>query len=306
MNRRRRGGGPATRPGPGSVSSLIVRRLDLRVSRRVHGLLPGDVRSTQLGRGTELAQIRPYGPGDDVRMIDWNVTARTGEPHVRLHIAERALTTWVVLDTSPSMGFGTQERTKADVAEGTVLALSRMATSGANRMAMVAAGTTARIAVPPTGDRRLLVHALADTGVAAGGGREALPEAIDLADRLSRRSGAVVVVSDFRGPRTWERPLARLARRHHTLVVEVLDPREQRLVDAGEVVLSDPETGRQVRIDTADSAVLERFGEAADAERADVRHAIRSAGATHVVLSTAGDWLRTLASSLSKRPARRS
>jgi uncharacterized protein (DUF58 family) len=300
--RRRRA--PATRPGPGSVSSLVVRRLDLRVRRRIHGLLPGDIRSTQLGHGTELAQIRPYRPGDDVRVIDWNVTARTGEPHVRLHIAERALTTWIVLDRSPSMGFGTQERTKADVAEGVVLALCRLATSGANRLAVVMAGTDTGVALPPTGDHRLVVRALAGAPL-AGGGAEALAEAIALADRVSRRSGAVVVVSDFRGPRTWERPLARLARRHHTLVAEVLDPREQRLVDTGEVVLSDPETGRQLRVDTADRSTLARFGEAADAERADVRRAIRSTGAAHVALSTSGDWLRTLAAALSRRSPRR-
>jgi uncharacterized protein (DUF58 family) len=254
-------------------------------------------------------QIRPYRAGDDVRTIDWNVTARTGEPHVRLHVAERALTTWVVLDASASMGFGTQERTKADVAEGVVLALSYLATSGANRLAVVTGGARPNLTLSPTGDRRLVIRALsgmASKAPAEGGGNGSLADAVDVADRMSRRSGAVVVVSDFRGPRTWEQPLARLAQRHHTVVAEIIDPREQRLVDSGEIIVSDPETGRQVRVDTSDRSVLRRFAAAADAERVDVRRAIRGTGANHVVISTAGDWLRTFAAALSKRVVIRS
>ena len=118
----RRGQTPA-RPGPGPMPEPLLRALDLTIARRVEGLLPGDHRSSLLGRGSELAQIRPYEPvEDDVRQIDWNVTARTGTPHVRIHLAERALVTWLVLDTSPSMTFGTAERRKADVAEGAALA----------------------------------------------------------------------------------------------------------------------------------------------------------------------------------------
>jgi uncharacterized protein (DUF58 family) len=296
------------RPGPGPVPSVVVRRLDLRVRRRVHGLLPGDVRSTVLGAGTELAQIRPYHPGDDVRAIDWNVTARTGEPHVRLHVAERALTTWIALDTSASMRFGTGPRTKADVAEGVVLALSHSTTSGANRLGVVATNAGGRapaVVLPPSGDRRLVLRLLSslleDEATPGPQDPDALARCITLTDRVSGRSGAVVVISDLRGSRAWERPLARLAQRHHVLIVEIVDPREQELVDAGELVLSDPETGRQLRVDTSDAGLRRRFAEAARAEREDVRRATRRTGGTHVTVDTSGDWLRSLSAALARR-----
>ncbi len=136
----RQGQTPA-RPGPGPMPEPLLRALDLTIARRVEGLLPGDHRSTMLGRGSELAQIRPYEPvEDDVRQIDWNVTARTGTPHVRIHLAERALVTWLVLDTSPSMTFGTAERRKADVAEGASLAVGYAATRRGNRLGLVTFG----------------------------------------------------------------------------------------------------------------------------------------------------------------------
>ena len=136
----RRGQTPA-RPGPGPMPEPLLRALDLTIARRVEGMLPGDHRSSLLGRGSELAQIRPYEPvEDDVRQIDWNVTARTGTPHVRIHLAERALVTWLVLDTSPSMTFGTAERRKADVAEGASLAVGYAATRRGNRLGLVTFG----------------------------------------------------------------------------------------------------------------------------------------------------------------------
>jgi uncharacterized protein (DUF58 family) len=296
---------PRLRRGPGPVPSVVVRRLDLRIRRRVQGLMPGDIRSTVLGGGTELDHIRPYAPGDDVRAIDWNVTARTGAPHVRLHVAERALTTWVVLDVSPSMMFGTQDRTKADVAEGVVLALSYLATSGANRLGVIVAGSAAAtVALPPTGDRRRVLRLMAavEEGVdgAADRSREALADGIVLADRVARRSGAVVIVSDFRDDPRWQHPLARSARRHHVAAVEVVDPREQRLTDAGEIVMADRETGEQLRVDTRDPELRRRFADAAEAERVATRRAIRGTGSRLVTLSTDGDWLRTLAASLAR------
>jgi len=288
------------RPGPGAVSSIVARRLDLRISRRVHGLMPGDVRSTVLGSGTELAQIRPYRPGDDVRTIDWNVTARTGEPHVRLHVAERALTTWILVDASASMVFGTRERTKADVADGVILALSHVATSGANRLGVIVAAAEPRIATPPTGDRRRLVRLLEALRTTPAGQAD-LASGIEVAERVTRRSGAVVVVSDFRGDRSWSGPLSRLARRHHVLAIEVVDPLELTLPPAGEVVFADPETGRHVRVDTDDPALRRRYAQAAADERDDVRRVIVGSGCRHVTLSTAGDWLRPLAVALSRR-----
>src|SRR5688572_4518406 len=144
--------GPArtpARPGPGPLPASLLRRLDLTVRRRIDGMLAGDHRSLALGDGTELAQIRPYVPGDDVRLIDWNVTARTGEPHVRVQVAERALTTWLVLDTSLSMTFGTGERRKADVAEGVAHAVGYAATRNGNRLGVVTFGDPSPRTLPP-------------------------------------------------------------------------------------------------------------------------------------------------------------
>ena len=119
------------RPGPGPVPPAVLRSLDLAVLRRVESLVPGEHLTPQVGAGTELAMIRPYFPGDDVRYIDWNVTARMREPHVRVHVGERALTAWLVLDTSASMTFGTADRRKADVAEGVAIAIGHVAAGAA-------------------------------------------------------------------------------------------------------------------------------------------------------------------------------
>jgi uncharacterized protein (DUF58 family) len=261
-------------------------------------------------RTSVLRRRRGPGPVPSVvvrrRAIDWNVTARTGAPHVRLHVAERALTTWVVLDVSPSMMFGTQDRTKADVAEGVVLALSYLATSGANRLGVIVAGSPgATLALPPTGDRRRLLRLMAVVEDGAESARHrsdgaALAQGIALADRVARRSGAVVIVSDFRDDLRWQHPLARSARRHHVAAVEIVDPREERLTDAGLIVMSDPETGDQLRVDTGDPELRRRFAEAAEAERAATRRTIRGTGSRLVTLSTGGDWLRTLAASLAR------
>jgi uncharacterized protein (DUF58 family) len=285
------------------IPPSLLRALDLRIRRRVDALVPGDFRSLFVGEGVELAQIRPYIVGDDVRAIDWNVTARIGQPHVRLRVAERALTTWLLLDVSASMSFGTQDRTKAEVANGAVLAISYLATTGANRLGTIAFSHGAQVALRPTGDRRRVMHLLESIadGERRGGGPTTLDAAFRYAERVSRRPGAVVVVSDLRGPIEWRRSLSRLSQRHHVLVLEVLDEREQRLVAGGVMAFSDPETGRELRVDTSDPALRRAFADAADAERASVRHAVRASGAEHVALQTSGDWLRSLAVFLNKR-----
>ena len=142
------------RPGPGPLPAALLRKVDLTVRRRIDGLLAGDHRSWATGDGTELAQVRPYAPGDDVRMIDWNVTARTGEPHVRVNVAERAVETWLLLDTSASMTFGTADRRKWDVAEGVSLAIGHFAVRRGNRLALATFGDRNPVASPARqGDR---------------------------------------------------------------------------------------------------------------------------------------------------------
>jgi uncharacterized protein (DUF58 family) len=286
----------------------LLRALDVSITRRMEGLLAGDFRSNVLGSGSELAMIRPYVPGDDVRRIDWNVTARTNEPHVRVDLAERVLVTWLALDTSPSMQFGTAERRKADVAEGVAIALGHLATRRGNRLGVATFGGPAAHTLPPTQGRAGLVGLLAalrgehePDGKAPGS--DTLGAAIKRVGGLARQRSLVVVVSDFRGPRDWRRPLLELAGRHDVVAVEVRDPREQELSNVGLLWLVDPETGRQLRVDTRSRRLRERFAAAAEAERAQVSHALTSVGVRHVVLSTSGDWLRTLVVFLRRRRA---
>ena len=298
----RRGASPS-RPGPGPMPEPLLRALDLSISRRVEGLLPGDHRSALLGRGSELAQIRPYEPvEDDVRQIDWNVTARTGTPHVRIHLAERALVTWLVLDTSPSMTFGTAERRKADVAEGASLAVGYAATRRGNRLGLVTFGDDHPRVLPARQGRAGLLGLLLalrkeDAGASsrrASGAATSVGGALQRVGALARQRSYIVVVSDFRGPRDWRRPLLVLGGRHHVVAVEIRDAREQELPKFGQLRLVDPETGRQLKVDTSSERVRSQFAAAAAQERREVAAEITSTGARHVVLRTEGDWLREL------------
>jgi uncharacterized protein (DUF58 family) len=288
------------RPGPGPIAEQLLRALDITVARKMEGLLAGDYRSRLLGDGSELAQIRPYTPDDDVRQIDWNVTARTGEPHVRVQHAERVLVTWLVLDTSPSMQFGTAARRKADVAEGVAIAVGHVATRRGNRLGVVTFGD-ARPRSAPVRQGRLgligLLAALREEKEESGRrvGATSLGEAIRRTDAVARQRSFVVLVSDFRGPEDWRRPMLQLAGRHDVVAVEIRDPREQELPSAGELWLVDPETGRQLRVDTRSAKLRRRFADAAAEERRALARTLASLGVRHVVLTTSGDWLRPFA-----------
>jgi len=293
----------AARPGPGTLPDALLRALEVSIGRRMEGLLAGDFRSTLLGDGTELAQVRPYVPGDDVRRIDWNVTARTDVTHVRVHLAERVLVTWLVLDTSASMEFGTADRRKADVAEGVAIAVGHVATRRGNRLGLVTFGDADPRSLPPQQGRIGLIgllSALRREGEEGRIGATSLGEALRRTGALARQRSVVVVVSDFRGPLDWRRPLLELAGRHDVIAIEIRDPREQELPNAGVLWLVDPETGRQMRADTRSERLRSRFAAAAAAERAELARMLAAAGARHVVLSTSGDWLRSLAMFLRK------
>jgi uncharacterized protein (DUF58 family) len=284
------------------MPDALLRALDITIGRRVDSLLAGDYRSTLHGDGTELAQVRPYVPGDDVRQIDWNVTARTLEPHVRVHLAERVLVTWLVLDASPSMQFGTADRHKADVAEGVAIAVGHVATRRGNRLGALTFGDANPRSVPPRQGRVGLLGLLATLRAEGDGAATgSLGEAIDRIGALARQRALVVLVSDFRGPLDWRQPLLALAGRHDVVAVEIRDPREQELPDMGELWLVDPETGRQLRVDTRSAKLRARFAAAAAAERDEVAAALAGLGVRHVLLSTEGEWLRPLTVFLRRR-----
>ena len=294
---------PKERPGPGPTPVALLRALDLTIGRRIHGALPGEFRAHDLGGGLELAQVRPYQPGDDVRRIDWNVTARTAVPHVRVHVPERALTSWLLLDVSPSMTFGTALRRKADVAEGVALAVGHLATQRGNRLGIVTFGGANDRRMPPRVGRAGLLASLLLASV-QDDIPHGLPQVTSPAAALrfvaatARRGGLVVLVSDLRGPDDWQRPLAAVAARHQVLAVEIDDPREGDLPDVGELTLVDAETGREVRVDTSSSQLRDRFKDAAATERAEVARGLRRIGVGHIVLSTATAWLPSLAAQL--------
>jgi uncharacterized protein (DUF58 family) len=286
------------RPGPGPLPAAALRALQIEIGRRLQGMLAGDYRSSQYGEGVELAQVRPYIPGDDVRRIEWNVTARMGEPHVRVNMAERVLVTWLLLDTSPSMHFGTADRRKADVADGVAFALGHVATRRGNRLGVMTFGDSNPTTLPPSQGRHGLLGllgALQREPEEAQVGATSLGAAMRRTGAIARQRGVVAIVSDFRGPLDWRKPLLELMSRHEVLAVEIRDPREQELPDVGDLWLVDPETGRQVRVDTRSRALRERFAQAAAEERTGVARILSALGVPHAVLSTSGDWLRPLA-----------
>jgi uncharacterized protein (DUF58 family) len=289
---------PAARQGPGPIAKPLVDALEVAVNRLVARTLPGDRRAAGVGIGTELAQLRPYVIGDDVRHIDPSATARTGEPHVRMHVPERALTTWIVLDVSPSMAFGTARRLKADVAEGVALVFGRLGVRRAGSVGMVAFGAQAPRVLRPRGSKPGLValQRMLAEGVAADGLQDAhgLADALARTGRLTRQPGLVIVISDFRDQQGWERPLGSLRIRNSVLAVEISDPRELELPALGNLALIDPETGARVEVDTSRRRLRERFAQLERERRATVARELRRLRVAHISLSTDDNWLRAL------------
>lgn len=293
---------PAARQGPGPIPQPVVEAIDVAVNRLVSRALPGDRRAAGVGLGTELAQLRPYEIGDDVRRIDPAATARTGQPHVRLHVPERALTTWIALDVSPSMAFGTARRLKADVAEGAALVFGRLGIRRAGSVGMVAFGAGDVRVLPPRGSKPGLtaLRRALGAGVAPDGAGDpgALAGALAALGRLAKQPGLVLVVSDFRDQHGWERPLGALRVHHAVIALEVLDPREGELPALGRLRLVDPETGELVEINSSRRSVRERFA-ALESERRDgVARELRRLRVAHVALSTGDEWLLELGRAL--------
>ena len=289
---------PAARQGPGRMPAPLVDALDLVVARHAAGALPGDRRAAGMGVGTELAQLRPYEIGDDVRQIDPSATARTGEPHVRLQVPERTLTTWIVLDVSPSMAFGTAERLKADVAEGVAQVLGRLAVRRAGRVALLAFGAGKPRLIPPRGSKPgfVALRRVLAQGVAPDGHNEpeALAHALGRVGKVANQPGFVAVISDFRDQQGWTRPLGALAARHSVVAVEISDPRESELPAVGRLALVDPETGERIEVDTSRPRVRQRFAELERERREEIARELRRLHVEHVALSTDRDWLLDL------------
>jgi uncharacterized protein (DUF58 family) len=281
----------------GADAQETLRRLELAVTRRLDGFLLGDHLGLVPGHGTDPGETRAYTPGDDVRRIDWNVSARTGEVHLRETIADRELETWVVTDLSPSLDFGTAECRKRDLAVAAAAATGFLTARTGNRIGGVTLAEGAIHTVPARSGRRhlqSLLHRLVTQSTTDGSGATDLGAGIDRVIRLAKRRGLVVIVSDFLSPPGWEQALRVLSTRHEVLAVEVLDPRELELPPVGVIDLVDPETGRQIEVPTNSRKVRKRYAEAAAAQRAHIAGSIRAAGADHLRLRTDSDWLGDL------------
>jgi uncharacterized protein (DUF58 family) len=283
-----------------------LRRLELMVTRRLDGMLHGSYLGLLPGIGSEPAGSREYRPGEDeVRRMDWSVTARTAVAHVRQVDADRELATWVLIDATASMDFGTAEFEKRELAVAAVAATGFLTTGAGNRLGAHLLGPDGVRRFPARGGRNHLLGMLRTLLAVPRSAPTTVPvplaEAIDGLNRAVHRRGLAVVVSDFLdgldedglgpGAPAWEQPLRRLAARHQVLAVQVRDPRELDLPDVGLLTLVDPETGRRREVPTASRKLRERYAAAARTQQASIETALRRAGAAHLNLRTDRDWV---------------
>jgi len=283
----------------------LLRRLEWTVLRRLDGLLQGDYRTLWRGAGLDLADLREYQHADDVRHIDWNVTARLQIPHVRQYTEDRELTAWFLLDLTGSVDFGSDERTKLAVSEGFVTVLARLLTRHGNRVGALLYGRQAPrgpsaspVAVLPPGVGRPhvlnLLARMRQPGVQQPGRETVLADLLRSAESIIRRRSLIFVVSDFISAPGWADSLGRLARRHEVLAVRLYDPLEMTLPDVGLVSIEDAESGEQVFVDTHEAGFRERFENLAAAHEATLRTDLARAGVDALELATDDDLLASL------------
>jgi uncharacterized protein (DUF58 family) len=254
--------------------------------------------------------LREYQPGDDVRYIDWNVTARMDTPYIREYNEDREITAWFLLDLSPSVDFGTvdEERQKRTVLIDFVTTLARLLTRRGNRVGAVFYGSKVEHTIPARGGRvqvLRLVQDLLGQPRLSGSPFTDLTPLLDTANQAIKRRSLVVIVSDFISAPGWERPLDMLRRRHEVLAVRLIDPRESELPNVGPIIMEDAETGEQLYVDTGDKGFRRRFAEAAQSREEAVNGAFRRAGVEAVSLSTDEDLVRAIIRMATLRRRRR-
>jgi uncharacterized protein (DUF58 family) len=284
-----------------------LRQIELRVNRHLDGLLHGEHISLARGAGMDLGDPRVYQPGDDARRIDWALTARKNETHVRDTVADRELEIWFVIDGTASLDFGTAMCEKRDLAMATVGALSLIAARNGNRVAAVGFDGDGSWVVPPRTGRdaaMALMHRL-QKRPRCERGAGSLPAALRRTRALAGRRGLVVVVTDLLDDGDWSRELRALGARHELIVAEIRDNREDELPAVGLLTLVHPETGRRHEVQTNSARLRQRFSEAAADQRERNKRAVRSAGASHLVLSTDRDWLLDIVRFAATRKVRR-
>ncbi len=275
----------------------LLKRLEWTVLRRLDGLLQGDYRTLLRGTGMDLADLREYQHHDDVRHIDWNVTARLQIPHVRVFTEDREMSAWFLLDLSPSMDFGSGEQRKRHVSAEFVAVLARMLTRHGNRVGAMLYGSGVDTVVPARGGRHHVLHLINKLHTrpeAAQAGPTKLHELLESGANLIKRRSTIFVVSDFISETGWEKPLGQLAQRHEVVAVRLLDPLELQLPDLGLIPIRDAETGEQLLVDTHDAGFRKRFARIAAQREADLRQSLVRAGVDALELSTDDDLVNAL------------
>jgi uncharacterized protein (DUF58 family) len=275
-------------------AEAVLRRLEYAVRNKLDGLLQGSYLGLVPGPGSDPGESRQYYPGDDVRRMDWPVTARTMTPHVRQTVADRELETWLVVDLSPSLDFGTVNTEKRDLVFAAAASVAHLTAKSGNRIGAIVTTGELMYRIPALGGTnhaRYLLRKLAATPRANQARGGDLKQALEQVRRPPRRRGMVVVISDFLGDTDWERPLRGLGDRHELLGIEIIDPRELELPSAGLLTFVDPESGEQLEVQTSDDNLRRRYAQAAQEQREQIASMLRRAGADHLQLRTDSDWL---------------
>ncbi|MBI4332549.1 MAG: DUF58 domain-containing protein [Chloroflexi bacterium] len=286
----------------------VLLRLDWKVVRRLDGLLQGDYRTLFHGFGLDLAELREYQFNDDVRYIDWNVTARLQTPYVRQYLEDREVTAWFLLDLSPSVDFGTVRTLKRNLLIDFVGVLARLLTRHGNRVGAICYGGSVERIVPAGGGKPQVLRLLKEVMDRPRLNRAPptnLTELLATALRMIRRRSLVFVISDFISSPGWSQPLKMLGQRHETLAVRLYDPREVELPDIGVLIMEDAETGQQLYVDTRDKGFRKRFSEAAVRREYELNVAFRRAGVDAAAISTEGDLVKEILRLASARKQRR-
>ncbi|MDQ6679868.1 MAG: DUF58 domain-containing protein [Pseudomonadota bacterium] len=287
-----RGHGSRPTPNQPRDSEALLKRLEWTVIRRLDGVLQGDYRTLWRGAGLDLADLREYQHHDDVRHIDWNVTARLQQPYVRQFTEDRELSAWFLVDLSASVDFGSGEQTKRNVAREFVGVLARLLTRHGNRVGALLYGTDVDTVIPARGGRLQVLHLLqrmAARPAEAAAGATDLRELLKAGQRIVKRRSSLFVVSDFISAPGWEATLGQLAERHEVTAVRLYDPLEMALPDIGLVTMRDAETGEQIVVDTHDAGFRRRFAAAADKRETGLREALAKAGVDTLELGTDDD-----------------
>jgi uncharacterized protein (DUF58 family) len=288
----------------------ILQRLDWKVIRPLDGLLQGDYRSLFYGHGVDFSDLREYQPEDDVRYIDWNVTARTNTLHVRQYIEDREITAWFLLDLSPSMDFGTIQKMKRALLIDVVATFSRVLTRHGNRVgALFYDDNQIARTIPARNGRVQVLRLINDLLKAPSSPGAPFTDLTPLLKgglyKLKQRS-VVFVISDFICAPDWEKTLSVLNQRHEVIAVRLYDPREMELPDVGTIIMEDAETGEQLYVDTHDKRFRQRFAAAAQAREDQLKQIFRRAGVDVMSVSTEDDLVKAIIRFIALREQRRS